>query len=224
MHIFQLHAAAHVLVAMLHAVAAGAPLSEGTQLVFAVLHHEAQTSEVQHRASKCAAMKMDDDDFAAAPSSCRLSNVLRSHMVLQRNKPANLWGFGSPGATVSITGTSRALANQPPIHATVAPNGTWAVALAPQPASSGGAAVNFSFACSTGEKFAMDDVLFGDVYICEQIPFCVCGVCECSRRALSDLPNSPAGSRPIMLPVYHGTGQVGVNRTCSTPSSSSASR
>ena len=97
---------------------------------------------------------------------CRLSNVLGDHMLLQRAPvAARLWGFGKPGATVSVTTTSK---SQPPISATVASNGSWSVFLQPQPASTSGSAVgvNFSFVCSTGESFSLADVLFGDVYVC----------------------------------------------------------
>ena len=90
---------------------------------------------------------------------CELSNVFGSHMVIQRGPQAPvLWGFAAPGATVETLFGGQA-------YSSVA-NGTgfWRLVLPPQQASAHGQTINFT--CSTGESFALDDVLFGDVHLC----------------------------------------------------------
>ena len=83
-------------------------------------------------------------------------------MVLQRApRAAVVWGLATPGTLVAttflgVTYTSRAGADQ-----------VWRQALPPQPASpSAGPGVAIAFNASSGETAALEDVLFGDVYLC----------------------------------------------------------
>ena len=99
---------------------------------------------------------------AAAPAAttCALSNVLGSHMVLQRTPAsAMVWGFAPPG-----TGVKTTLAGLSGLTSVADAAGVWRQALPPQPASSTG--TNITFSCTTGEAFALADILFGEVAVC----------------------------------------------------------
>ena len=90
---------------------------------------------------------------------CALSNVLGSHMVLQRApRQGRLWGWAAPGTAVDAAFAGAT-------HSAVADaTGLWRVELPPTNASAVGATVAFN--CSTGETFNISDVLFGDVHLC----------------------------------------------------------
>jgi len=91
----------------------------------------------------------------AAP--CVLTNTLGDHAVLQRDRPATIWGFADPGVTVSTT------FNDNKYQATTDNNSTWRIVLPATPASM--TAYSFSFSCSSGEQLSLSDILFGDVHI-----------------------------------------------------------
>lgn len=105
-----------------------------------------------------------------------LSATLGSHMVLQRApQRAVIWGHTTPGVNVTTTMTpsdaevcSRAQGNCTTItFVTIAGvDGTWRQHLPPMPASK--VAYNFAFESSNSnsEKATLEDVLFGDVFIC----------------------------------------------------------
>ena len=97
---------------------------------------------------------------AAAPTTCRLSNVFGHHMVLQRPpQTAMVWGFAVPGTTVKTLLNASA-----PLLSTHADaTGLWRQTLAAGTTTPSGFGQTISFACSTGEQFALNDVLFGDV-------------------------------------------------------------
>ena len=86
-------------------------------------------------------------------SQVRLPNVLSSHMVVQRNQPIHLWGWATPGESVTIdfhgvraTGTADDL-------------GHWSVYLPPEPA--GGP---FALTISASNTISLTDILVGDVW------------------------------------------------------------
>ncbi|KQV52557.1 hypothetical protein ASC95_29535 [Pelomonas sp. Root1217] len=91
---------------------------------------------------------------ATAHAEVRLAQVFSDHMVLQRDRPLNVWGQATPGQTLSIdlggrSGTARAGAD-----------GRWRVQLAPLPAGGPHRLV------VTGDKTAvLNDVLVGDVWL-----------------------------------------------------------
>ena len=93
---------------------------------------------------------------------CRLSNVHGDTMVLQRApQSTTLFGFAAPGTVVT---TAFRGAN---FTSTATASGEWRQPLPATPASApsaGGETISFS--CSTGEAFALRDVLFGDVVLC----------------------------------------------------------
>jgi hypothetical protein len=83
-------------------------------------------------------------------------------MVLQRAPQATtLYGFAAAGTVVTTTFRGANLT------VTASPTGEWRQALPPTAASTPSAGgETLRFACSTGEVFAINNVLFGDVVIC----------------------------------------------------------
>ena len=93
---------------------------------------------------------------ASAAVPCALSNVFGDHMVLQRGpQPSVVFGFAPPGTSVTTTFQGNKYV------APTGADGVWRQALLAQPATL--APQQISFSCSTGEAFALSDVLFGDV-------------------------------------------------------------
>lgn len=92
-----------------------------------------------------------------AASAIRLSRTLGDHSVLQRDKPAPVWGFDSPGSTVSTAFAGVKLST------VTGRDGIWRVVLPPTPA---GGPYSLTFTSSVGGSVSMSDVLLGDVYLC----------------------------------------------------------
>ena len=90
----------------------------------------------------------------AARSEVRLPALIGSHMVLQRDRPVRLWGWGSPGEVVRIT--AGAAGGQ----ATTGQDGRWSIELPPQPA--GGPHIVSIAGQST---ITLQDVWFGEVWL-----------------------------------------------------------
>jgi hypothetical protein len=95
---------------------------------------------------------------APTPVAFALSNTLGDHMVLQRDKPATVWGFAPVGATV------KTLFNAVSYTSTAGADTVWRQVLPATPASAVGTTITFT--ASTGGTVALADVLFGDVYVC----------------------------------------------------------
>ena len=117
---------------------------------------------------------------AGAPSTFSLSKTLGDHMTLQRDTPAMVWGFAASGASVKTTFAGNSYT------ASAGSDGIWRQALPATPATAEGQSITFS--ASTGETAALNDVVFGDVYICS----CVGPGCAAAARPrlLSSLPCS----------------------------------
>ena len=94
----------------------------------------------------------------SAPVPFSLSKTLGDHMVLQRDTPSTVWGFAPVGATIKTTfaGTQ--------YSSTAGSDTIWRQQLPATAASAVGQTISFS--ASTGEAAALQDVIFGDVYIC----------------------------------------------------------
>jgi sialate O-acetylesterase len=86
----------------------------------------------------------------------RFANTYGDHMVLQAGSNVSLWGYGIPGATVTVTSSS----NELPTSAIVSTNETWQVQLAP---SSAGNMPHTLTATSGTQTITLRDILFGDV-------------------------------------------------------------
>ncbi len=94
--------------------------------------------------------------FLSSRAEVRLPNVISSHAVLQRNRPIHIWGWASPGETVTVRfhGQSRA--------ATADDLGKWSLWLAPE---SAGGPYNLTAQGSGGAPVTLTDILVGDVWL-----------------------------------------------------------
>lgn len=91
---------------------------------------------------------------ATAQAEVRLSNVFSEHMVLQRDRPLNLWGSATPGQTLTVELADRKASTR------VGADGRWRVRLAPLPA--GGP---HSLRVQGDQTVELRDVLIGDVWL-----------------------------------------------------------
>ena len=105
------------------------------------------------------------DDLVASPerpdgkvSELRLADVFSDGMVMQRNQDVRVWGWGTPGVTVTVT-----FAGQKKTDA-VGKDGTWMVKLAPMKASATPA--EMMVIQSDAEKAVVRNVLVGEVWFC----------------------------------------------------------
>lgn len=89
-----------------------------------------------------------------AQAEVRLSPVFGEHMVLQRDRPLNLWGTATPGQTLAVALGSRQAS------ARVGADGRWRVRLAPLPA--GGP---HRLVVKGDQTVELRDVLIGDVWL-----------------------------------------------------------
>ncbi|MFN7290437.1 MAG: sialate O-acetylesterase [Pirellula sp.] len=86
----------------------------------------------------------------------RLPAIFSDHMVLQRDRPLNIWGWGEPGENVRVSlGVESA-------EAIVSPHGTWQCTLGPQGVSHD----PMDLIVSATHEIRIRDVLLGDVWLC----------------------------------------------------------
>jgi len=87
-----------------------------------------------------------------------ISNALGSHMVLQRApQRANIWGWSSAGDHIVLN------LNDTSYNTIAASDGAWNILLDPTAA---GGPYTISVSGSSGTKAMLDDIYFGDVYVC----------------------------------------------------------
>src|SRR5512144_1241398 len=91
---------------------------------------------------------------AIARGEVRLPALVGSHMVLQRDAPARVWGWAAPGEEVRVTvGAANGAA-------VAGADGRWSIDLRPQPA--GGP---FAMAVAGHNTVSLEDVWFGEVWV-----------------------------------------------------------
>ncbi|MDR0566027.1 MAG: beta galactosidase jelly roll domain-containing protein [Prevotellaceae bacterium] len=92
---------------------------------------------------------------AASLAEVRLPQLVSNNLMLQRDAPAVLWGWASPGEAVGLTFRKRA-------YQTVADSsGSWEIRLPPQ--KSGGP---HTLTIRASNTITISNVLFGDVWLC----------------------------------------------------------
>lgn len=85
------------------------------------------------------------------------------HMILQRDMPIRVWGWGTPGEKVTVKiGDQLVMSKDPQATTTVAADGSWKVSLEAMQAGSG-----YELIARSGEQTLIaQDVMFGEVWIC----------------------------------------------------------
>ena len=92
----------------------------------------------------------------SAVSELRVSHIFGDHMVIQRDQPIRVWGWGDPGASVRVIFASRDLTVK------VDDEGAWLVELDALPASG----QPHHLAVTSGrESVTYDGILLGDVWV-----------------------------------------------------------
>jgi len=95
--------------------------------------------------------------FAApAHAGLTLPHFFSDHMVLQRDKPAAVWGHADPGATVEVSFAGHSSTTKADA------NGSWRVLLDPLPARAKGSPLTIA---AGGERTTVKDVLVGEVWL-----------------------------------------------------------
>ena len=93
-----------------------------------------------------------------ARAEVRVAKIFSDHMVLQRDRPAPIWGWATPGQAVTV-----AFAGQTK-RATADAQGRWRVTLDPLPANSTGRELTAKAEGATPQRVTIQDVLVGEVW------------------------------------------------------------
>jgi len=91
----------------------------------------------------------------ASRAAIRLPALVGDHMVLQRDKPINVWGYAKPAEAVSITFAGKTYT------ATTSNDGKWTVKI--QALKAGGP---YQMVLAGENTLTLNDILIGDVWIC----------------------------------------------------------
>ena len=91
-----------------------------------------------------------------ASADVQTSSLFADHMVLQRDRPIPIWGFGSPGEIVRVSLAQQTTQTQ------VDEDGRWICMLEPLQASS----VPIELRISASNEILLKDILVGDVWLC----------------------------------------------------------
>jgi len=96
------------------------------------------------------------DSNANTKAALELASPFGEHMVLQRDMPVPVWGWGKPGSSITVSVADSSAT------ATVGDDGRWRCDLAPL--KGGGP---YTFTATDGKsRIRFDDVLAGEVWIC----------------------------------------------------------
>lgn len=94
----------------------------------------------------------------ALQAEIRLPGVMGAHMVLQQDKPIQIWGWAFPGEKVTLSFAGRSAA------AVADKEGNWSLTLDPMPANSESQVMTI-----TGNRspvVTLEDILIGEVWLC----------------------------------------------------------
>jgi len=98
----------------------------------------------------------------------RFSNVFSNHMVLQRGRPIQVWGFGGkPGKALEVTLDPGEAGSVTWAEAMAGDDGSWRAVLNTQPASLTGKPLNLTLQERGGKApgAVLTDIVLGDVYL-----------------------------------------------------------
>ena len=105
-------------------------------------------------------VKFVGQSWALARGELQLPKVIGSHMVLQRDVPPVIWGWGTRGEEVTVT-----LDGDNSATATVDQKGAWQVTLKPVKADGKAHTLVVAGSARGGRKIELEDILIGDVWI-----------------------------------------------------------
>jgi sialate O-acetylesterase len=138
----------------------------------------------------------------AAHGATLLNPVFQDHVVVQRDKPINVWGEAQPREAISVSLGGRSATAQTDAR------GRWHATL---PATSAGGPYELSVRSHSGQAQTARDVLVGDVWLCSGQSNMVLQVHR-SLDSRSEIANSandairmltvPETSSPLPLPVF----------------------
>lgn len=100
--------------------------------------------------------KQDVVDVPAIGTGLCVANVFQSNMVLQRDKPLNIWGWAEPGEEVAVLFAAQEA------HATAATDRAWQVTLKPVPVNNTPQTLTVKGRSAT---LTFDNILVGDVWV-----------------------------------------------------------
>jgi sialate O-acetylesterase len=103
--------------------------------------------------------KMPREDVVHVPAVGKglcVSNVFQSQMVLQRNKPIDVWGWAEPGEKVTVTFAEQM------VETTAGADRSWKISLEPMPASGTPQVMTVK---GNHETLQLEEILVGDVWI-----------------------------------------------------------
>jgi sialate O-acetylesterase len=95
---------------------------------------------------------------STAQAELRVARVFSDHIVLQRERPAPVWGWAAPGEAVAVSFAGQTK------RATVDAQGQWRVTLDPLPASATGRDLVVATEGATPQQVTIQDVLVGEVW------------------------------------------------------------
>ena len=94
-----------------------------------------------------------------------VSAAFGSHMVLQRDTPARIYGTAGAGDIITVSvDVPGSVADA--VRTTAFPNGTWAADLATRPATTTPSTLTVSSSGNPGGNLTLEDILWGDVWGC----------------------------------------------------------
>lgn len=95
-----------------------------------------------------------------APEPLRFARVFGDHMVLQRDRPLRIWGWGPAGEVVTVVFAGHSAQGR------ADDAGAWSVTLRPLAASAAGHDLTATAGGADGAPVCIRDVLVGDVWLC----------------------------------------------------------
>ena len=143
------------------------------------------------------------------PAHVTVSSVFSSSMVIQRDRPAAIWGWtAQPGDSVTVSLRGEQYHTQSASSSSAPAGALWKVALPAMPASATALTINITCgACSSDAPLSLQNVLVGDVHLCSGQSNMDFQVQESFNGTTSELTKADAyASRPIRILKFQGQG------------------
>ena len=99
---------------------------------------------------------MADDGQSTASDGFRVHSLFQSHMVIQRDKPVDVWGWSAPGDKVTVTFAGNT------VTGVAGKDRMWKATLPAMQASAKPAVMTID---AEGDKITLENILIGDVWV-----------------------------------------------------------